>query len=260
MAFVFLLAAYPATPEVPDGTPLPTFRLLAATDQADAVTGASVTEDPATPDGTAPSADSPPAAAAPDATSGATPGGGTAPQPSILGKDVSLQSHRVTGYVAGGLLAAAGAIGLWRFLDLREGGHEYREDDDAVSGASVTASGRSCDEIIHDEWANDQTLRWIHVGLLSVGESLYLYDAVTGISMMAKGASPTLAGKIHRNAFFVHAGLMAADVITGFLLTSALERGNHDQVVGFGAAHAAIGITIPVIILGSGLAADFLDR
>jgi hypothetical protein len=143
-------------------------------------------------------------------------------------------------------------IGLVRFGDLMSRAHEHREgeEDDGFSD--------ECVAIIHDEWTKGQALRWTHVGLVISGESLYLFDGITGVSLMGKGGSPTRAGKIHRNAFFVHAALMAADVALGFLLTDALDRGDHAQVTGFGAAHAGIGLAIPVVIIGSGLAADFL--
>ena len=88
----------------------------------------------------------------------------------------------------------------------------------------------------------------------------YRVDAATGISLMKKGGTPSRAGRIHRDAFFVHAGLMAADVVLGFLLTNALSRGSHGEVVGYGAAHAGIGLAIPVVILGSGLAVDLMPR
>jgi hypothetical protein len=38
----------------------------------------------------------------------------------------------------------------------------------------------------------------------------------------------------------------------GFLTTDALKRGDHEMVSTLGVAHAAIGIAIPVIILGAG--------
>lgn len=227
-------------------------------EETDAVSGASIPEE-SWPDAQAPALGLPPDDS-PDATSGATPAGGTPLQPSILGKDVSLTSHRVAGYASGGLLLAAGAIGVWRYLDLRNDGHAYRDSADAVSGASLSGSDDECEGAIHDAWADNQALRWAHVGLVASGESLYLYDAATGISLMGKNKTPTTAGKIHRVSFFVHAGLMVADIVTGILLTSALDRGNHDQVVALGGTHAGIGIAIPLVILGSGVAADVMAK
>jgi hypothetical protein len=227
--------------------------LPVVTEEPDAVSGASIEEGadagPATP-----------AEGEPDAVSGATQGGGAPLQPSILGKNLSLDSHRIAGYASGGLLLAAGAIGAWRYLDMRDDGHDFRDSADAVSGASLSGSDDECKEAIHDAWADNQALRWAHVGLVVTGESLYLYDAATGISLMGKNKTPTTAGKIHRVAFFVHAGLMVADIVTGILLTSALDRGNHDQVVALGGTHAGIGIAIPLVILGSGVAADVMTK
>jgi hypothetical protein len=190
-----------------------------------------------------------------DAVSGATTQGGEKIQPSFFGISVPLEIHRTAGYVSGGLLAAAGGVGAYRFLTLKERSHAYRD--------SHGGSGRedSCSDVISDEWSRDQAIRWTHVGLVASGEALYLFDAATGISLMKYG-EPTRNGAaaIHRTAFFAHAALMAADVVTGILLTNALANGEHDAVVGYGAAHAGIGIAIPVVIIGSGLAVDMLPK
>jgi len=183
----------------------------------------------------------------PDAVSGATEQGGKALNPNFFGMNVSVNAHRATGYAAGGLFAAAGVIGGIRFLDLMERSHAYRGDDSITDSRST---------IIKNEWADGQALRWTHVGLLGAGESLYLFDAVTGMSMIKNGGPTTRAGKIHRTAFFVHAGLMAAEMVLGFLETDALQRGDHQMIINYGAVHTGIGIAIPVVILGSGLAID----
>ena len=185
-----------------------------------------------------------------DAISSATTGGEQPLKPNFLGIPVSVNAHRATGYIAGGLLAAAGAVGIYRFLDLRRRGHEYRDSENEDTASS------SCDPIITDVWKDGQAVRWTHVGLVVAGESLYLFDAVTGISMMKQTGGKSRSGIIHRDAFLIHAGLMALEVVTGILETNALERGNHDQVVGYGAVHAGIGVAIPVFIIGSGLMID----
>ncbi len=194
----------------------------------------------------------------PDAESGATPGGGKPLKPDFLGIPSSVNAHRITGYTAGGLLLAGGIVGAVRFLDLKERSHARREDGEDGEGGD--GYDDECKAIIHEEWADGQALRWTHVGLVATGEALYLYDAATGMSMMRRNATPSRAAKIHRNAFFVHAGLMAADVILGFLLTNALDKGEHGQVVAYGAAHASIGVAIPLVIIGSGLAVDLMPR
>ena len=187
-----------------------------------------------------------------DANTGATPGGGKPPSPSLFGIPTSINAHRVAGYVSGGLLLAAGVVGLVRFTDMKDRAHARRDDDGAEDD--------DCADIIREEWDQGQALRWAHIGLVVSGESLYLYDAATGISLMRKGGPISRAGRIHRNAFFAHAGLMVADVVLGFLLTTALERGDHGQVVGYGAAHAGLGLAVPIVILGSGLAVDLMPR
>jgi hypothetical protein len=222
MALVLFESGLPLAAE-PEPTPLPRLTLTAAEQAAKDV----------------------------DAVSGATTEGEQPLKPNFLGIPVSVNAHRVTGYIAGGLLAAAGAVGIYRFLDLRRRGHEYRDSEDESSDDS-----QSCDPIITEVWNDGQAVRWTHVGLVVAGESLYVFDAVTGISLMKQTGGKSRAGIIHRNAFLVHAGLMALEVITGILETNALERGNHDQVVGYGAIHAGIGVAIPVIIIGSGLMID----
>jgi hypothetical protein len=227
-------------------TPLPGYAEMAALmgdSGTDANSGASVEGDGEYP------ADSP------DGQTGATPGGGKPLNPDFLGIPVSVNAHRVTGYAAGGLLLAGGVIGTVRFLDLMDRSHARRDGGEGGDGEDD-----ECKEIIHEEWADGQALRWTHVGLVASGEALYLFDAASGISMMRRNAKPSLASKIHRNAFFVHAGLMVADVILGILLTNALDKGEHDQVVAYGAAHAGIGVAIPLVIIGSGLAVDLMPR
>ena len=227
-----------------DETPLPGFSAMATRMAAsDADSGASVAGGDEYPAGDT------------DGESGATPEGGKPFKPNFLGIPVSVNAHRATGYAAGGLLLAGGVIGTIRFLDLMDRSHARRD-----AGEGGDGEDDNCKRIIHEEWADGQALRWTHVGLVASGEALYLFDAATGMSMMRQNATPSRASKIHRNAFFAHAGLMAADVILGFLLTNALDKGEHGQVVAYGAAHAGIGVVIPLVIIGSGLAVDLMPR
>jgi hypothetical protein len=98
----------------------------------------------------------------------------------------------------------------------------------------------------------EQALRWTHVGLLVAGETFYFANAFTGVSFMAPLEPGWNKARIHRYAFFVHAGLMAAEGILGYFSSDALRRGDHETFVGLLEAHAVIGITIPVVILGAG--------
>jgi hypothetical protein len=217
----------------------------AADPAADAVTAASVEAAPADPAAAEPATTD---AAAVDAVSGATPGGGFIIEPSFFGLPVPTNVHKATGYAAGGLFAAAGLVGLARFLDLEARSHQYR------TGEEFTAA---CPSIIAGQWASGQQLRWVHVSLLSAGEALYLFDAATGISLIPPDGGGAPVGKLHRAAFFAHAGLMLAEIILGFMETDALSRGDHGRLVGYGALHAGIGVAIPALILGSGALVDF---
>jgi hypothetical protein len=224
----------------------------------DAQTAASEQVDPApsaAPDAVAPDA-SAPAVAAPDAVAAATIIGAPSAsfnEPRLLGGIVPIGSHTFTGFASGGLLAAAGIVGGVRFLEMEWNAHEVRnslgiDDEDAIDAR--------CAAIIRNTWAADQWMRWLHVGLLASGESLYLYDALTGLSMMKAGAADLSAGRIHRYAFFIHGGLMVAEIVLGFLTTDALSRGEHQLVRAFAAAHTGIGIAIPILIIGAGVALE----
>ncbi|HEY9054122.1 MAG TPA: hypothetical protein VIO60_04820 [Rectinemataceae bacterium] len=158
--------------------------------------------------------------------------------------------HMTAGWVSTGLLAAAGALGAWRALDLMNRGHELRNDlglDDEDDPAIAPALGSL--------WADGQALRWLHVGLLAAGETLYLGNAVTGLSMKIPKGERSLSSNIHLGAFIAHAGLMAAELVLGFMTSAALESGDHEAHIGLAIAHAAIGVTIPLVMGGAGLAA-----
>ncbi len=169
--------------------------------------------------------------------------------PSILDFPGKVEYHMTAGWVSTGLLFAAGAVGAARALDLMARGHKIRntlgideEDDPAIAGA------------LADLYADRQTLRWIHVGLLAAGEALYLGNAVTGLSMKLPLDGRTKRADIHLTAFFVHAGLMAGEAILGALTSDALRRGDHEAHLGLALAHAAIGVAIPIVMAGAGLA------
>lgn len=120
--------------------------------------------------------------------------------------------------------------------------------------------GALCSTEISRLWGTSpaQALRWTHIGLLVTGEGLYLSNAITGIGMMGKSKPGLTRGKIHRYAFFVHAGLMIAEVALGFATSQALSQGDHEAVADLGRAHAVIGFAIPAVILGSGAAVEWL--
>ena len=176
--------------------------------------------------------------------------------PSMQGKSSfldfpgKLSYHMVAGWTSTGLLLAAGGLGVARALDLMNRGHEARdslgideENDPAIASA------------LSSVWENGQALRWLHIGFLAAGETLYLGNAVTGLSMKLPKGERTLASNIHLISFFTHAALMASEVIIGVMTTDALRRGDHEAHLGLVTAHAVIGVTIPLVMAGAGWAA-----
>ena len=181
----------------------------------------------------------------------------TAPTPqerkSFLDFPGKLNYHMVAGWTSTGLLFAAGALGAARALDLMNRGHEIRQNlgiDEENDPAIRNALGGL--------WENGQTLRWLHVGFLLTGETLYLGNAVTGLSMKLPKGERTLASDIHFASFITHAALMASEILIGVMTTDALKRGDHEAHLGLVTAHAAIGIAIPLVMGGAGLAVTSL--
>jgi len=162
--------------------------------------------------------------------------------------------HQFSGFASGSLFLAAGAVGAVQWGTLIADGHAYRDangiDEDEISA--------KCAGYIGDLWANPfhQTLRWTHVGLLSAGEAFYLYNAVTGIGMMTKDRPGLTPQDLHRYAFFTHATLMVTELIMGMFTTSAISSGSHWTMVGVGAAHTAVGLAIPLVVISSGIAVN----
>ncbi len=192
--------------------------------------------------------------AANDATSGATTVEGAPGLPvgkgGFLGFPSKAAYHRAAGWTSSSLLLAAGAVGALRAYDLISAGHDYRDSH----GIDENNMSTVCDDYISSIWSDGQALRWTHVGLLVAGETIYLGNAITGISMLSPShAGPPNRSDLHRWAFFTHAGLMAVEVVLGFLSTDALSRGDHEMVSSLGVAHAAVGLAIPVVMIASGV-------
>lgn len=224
---VALLQAWIAAGAPPTDEPLPVFLV----DATSAATGSEAAQ---------PAADSTGSASPADGTAAAT---GPAPKgASPIARKILF--HEVSGFTSGGLLLASGVIGAVHLLDMMEVAHQYQE--------TYEQDSPQCRAAMLDAWRGDQAMRWVHVSLFSSGEILYLADAITGISMLTPDRPGLTKQDIHRYAFFTHATLMAAELVLGFLTTDALQKGGHDTMLAFAAAHAGIGIAIPVIILGAG--------
>jgi mono/diheme cytochrome c family protein len=159
--------------------------------------------------------------------------------------------HEVTGFTSTALFLAAGVIGTVHFLDMMSAAHAYRNAigfNEDIGPESLRIAE------IEKVWGADSALRWWHVGFIISGEALYLGDALTGISMFTTPQAGKLTKHdIHRYAFFTHAALMAAQIGLGFAETYALSTGQHDLMIGLGAAHIVIGFAIPVVMLSAGL-------
>jgi hypothetical protein len=203
----------------------------------------------------APATDLPIAVPAAEPAPGSAPAAGTAaatPAPSrgFLFFPSRVAFHEVTGFTATALFFGAGALGVVHFIDMMNEGHVLRDAINFPEGGPESVRI----PLVQQAWAGDSALRWWHVGFIVGGEALYLGDALTGISMMTKKqAGKVTRADIHRAAFFTHVSLMAAQIALGFFETSALANGSHDLMIGLGAAHAAIGVAIPLVMLGAGL-------
>ena len=46
---------------------------------------------------------------------------------------------------------------------------------------------------------------------------------------------------------------MVSQIVLGMVTSSLLAQGNHWTMIGVGAAHTAIGLAIPAVMIGSGL-------
>jgi hypothetical protein len=53
---------------------------------------------------------------------------------------------------------------------------------------------------------------------------------------------------------------MIAELILGLFTTKVLSSGNHWAMVGVGGAHIVIGVTIPLVMIGSGVAINRMLR
>ncbi len=163
-----------------------------------------------------------------------------------------LKFHQVSGFTSASLFLAAGAVGALQWGTLISEAHAYRD----ANGIDENQISSVCAAYIMGLWGNSehQSWRWTHVGLLSAGEAFYLYNAVTGIGMISKERPGLAPQDLHRYAFFLHGTLMLTQLILGVFTTEVLSQGNHWTIIGLGIAHTAVGVTIPLVMIGSGIA------
>jgi hypothetical protein len=205
----------------------------------------------------APETDAPIAVTVPGQTggeAGVPAGAAGAGSRRFLGFPSKVRFHQVSGFTSGSLLLAAGVVGAVQFGTLIAEGHAYRD----ANGIEEDQISSQCAAYIRGLWANPMhtALRWTHVGLLASGETLYLANAVTGLSMLTPDRPGLTAQDLHRYAFYTHGALMIAEVVMGFLTTSVLANGTHEQIAAFGIVHSAIGLGIPLVVIASGIAID----
>ena len=129
--------------------------------------------------------------------------------------------------------------------------HDYRDvngiEENEISSQCAAYIANLRDDPLHS------ALRWTHVGLLSAAETLYLADAITGLSMLTKDRPGLTPQDIHRYAFFTHGALMISELVLGILSSTFLDLGDHWSIIGVGIAHTAVGVTIPLVMLSAGI-------
>ena len=189
------------------------------------------------------------------AAGGAVAGGRDAASPSarFLGFANKEDFHRFSGWASGGVLLAAGIVGAVHAYDMMSRAHDYR-DSLHIEEFDPTRCPPEIAYVYGDP--TQVALHWTHVGLLAAGESFYIANALTGTSFMGKLGPGWSKAKIHRYAFFVHAGLMVSEAAMGYFSSEALSRGDHGTFHVLLAVHAGVGLAIPAVILGAGAIMD----
>ncbi len=192
--------------------------------------------------------------AAADATTGATtPAAEAGGKPAtFLGFKSKTAFHMATGYTSSALFLGAGIVGAVQWGTLIADSHAFR-DANGIDEDTMSTLCRDHIISLRQPGTLNDTLRWVHVGLLSAGEALYLADAITGLSMLTKDRPGLTPQDVHRYAFFLHGSLMITEVVLGIASSFFLDEGDHWSIVGFGIAHTAIGVAIPVVMLGAGI-------
>ncbi len=192
------------------------------------------------------------ASAGPGTTSTATASAGQPAAPKRAGSlGRTIRYHEIAGYTSAGLLLGAGAVGTAKILTFMRDGHAYR-DANGIDEQGVPLCRAEFESLWNS--STQQTLRWTHVGLLVGGNALYLGNAITGFGFPRDPRPGLTPRRIHRYAFYTHAALMAANIVLGFVTTDVLSRGDHEAMLGLAIAHAAVGVAVPLVMTGAGIA------
>jgi len=168
----------------------------------------------------------------------------------------AVKVHKTFAFLSAGFLLAGDALGVYHYLDMRNKGHDYCDahnggaDEDNIDPAVYSAG-------IQDAWldSESQLFRVLHGGTIAVGSIFYTATAAIEFTTprMSRDKRTLSAPNVHRALFFLHAGLMVANIGLGFLESYALSDGNHDLVQGVGITHMVIGLALPVVITASGI-------
>jgi hypothetical protein len=166
----------------------------------------------------------------------------------------AIKVHKALAFTTAGLVLAADGMGLYHFLQLVNRGHDLcptgGEEDGSFSDSLQTAQTQ-------EAWSQSesQAERVIHAGLIAGALIAYTATATIELTMPRTHVSqrPLSQTKLHKYLFWLHCGLMVANVGLGFWESYALSEGDHDLSKGLGIAHLAVGFSVPVVMVISGL-------
>lgn len=166
------------------------------------------------------------------------------------------RAHKAFAFASAGFLLAGDALGTYHFFDLRNKGHDYCDqhsggvDEDRIAD-SIYSDG------IQSAWydSESQLFRVLHGGAIALGAICYTATASIELTTprWSRDKRPFSAVNDHKYLFFLHAGLMLANIALGFVESYALSEGNHDLVQGVGIAHMVVGFALPVVMTASGI-------
>ncbi len=165
-----------------------------------------------------------------------------------------IKIHKALAYTTGCLLLASDAIGIYHFLSMKDQGHKYR-DSHGYTEENTDFQAQSNE--IKNIWKSreSQKERLLHTGIIAASTICYVATATIELALPRMDTDPSRFSRpaIHRNLFFCHAALMAANIGLGLAESYALSQGNHNLVQGLGISHMVIGLAAPVVMFGSGL-------